>query len=319
MQADRLPLVGPPTPLLPMPRLGAALGVGADRLWVKRDDLTLVGGGGNKARKLALLCADALDAGATVLVTGGAVQSNHVRVTAAAAAMAGIRAVGVVGGRRGEPEGNVVLDALFGIELVDATDRYGAVDLRAAIEAECARLELAGERPYHIPLGGSSPLGASGYVTAADEIDAAIGDCTVYVADGTGGTHAGLVAGFGDHARVRGVDVGAVPDVGGVVSTLAREVAEVVDRQWPVGVPWVDGRHVGPGYGRTTQAAVEAMTLVARTEGLILDPVYTAKAFAALIDDTVNNGLPEGPVVFLHTGGLPGVFVERHVRTLAGG
>jgi len=319
MQVDSLPLVGPPTPLLPMSRLGSALGIGTDRLWVKRDDLTLVGGGGNKARKLALLCADALDVGATVLVTGGAVQSNHVRVTGAAAAMAGLRAVGVVGGRRGAPEGNVVLDALFGIELIDAADRYGAVDLAAAIEAECERLRSAGERPYHIPLGGSSPLGASGYVAAAEEIRAALGDCTVYVADGTGGTHAGLVAGFGDHRRVRGVDVGAVPDVAGVVAALAGDVASVVDRPVPIGVPWVDGGQVGAGYGRSTRAAEEAMTLAARTEGLVLDPVYTSKAFAAMVHDVRDQALPDGPVVFLHTGGLPGLFVERHMRTMAGG
>ena len=141
-------LAGAPTPLSPMPRLAEKLGVEPDRLWVKRDDLTALGGGGNKARKLEYLCADAMAQGATVLVTAGAVQSNHVRATAAAAAMLGLRCVGVVGGRRtAVAEGNVILDAVFGAELVYASEQYGSLDLSAAIDAECERLRSAGDTP----------------------------------------------------------------------------------------------------------------------------------------------------------------------------
>lgn len=306
-------LVGPATPLLPMSRLEVDLGLASGRLWVKRDDLTALAAGGNKARKLELLCGDALARGATVLVTGGAVQSNHVRMTAAAAAMCGLGAVGVVGGRRTEiAEGNVVIDAVMGIDLVFASERYGALGLEDAIDAECARLESEGERPYRIPLGGSSSLGASGYVSAAAEIEAVVPGATVYVADGTGGTHAGLVAGFGGFDRVCGVDVGAVPSVAEVVSTLAQEVAVLAGRPRPAGEVRIDRSHVGEGYGRSTPACIEAIRVAGRREGLVLDPVYTGKAFAALLADAESGRLPDGPVVFLHTGGLPGLLTVRH-------
>lgn len=312
-----LQLAGSPTPLFPMPRLEKALGLGEGRLWVKRDDLTALGGGGNKARKLEYLCADALASDATVLVTGGAVQSNHVRMTGAAASMVGLAAVGVVGGRRTEvPEGNVVLDAVFGLELVYANERYGAVDLESAISAECERLTEEGHRPYRIPLGGSSAVGVQGYISAARELEGELPGATVYVADGTGGTHAGLATGFGSHDRVRGVDVGAVPAIEAAVTDLAADAARLAGVEVPGGSVTIDGSQIGDGYGRSTSAGLDALRSAGRHEGLVLDPVYTAKAFAALLIDAENGRLPGGPVVFLHTGGLPGLLVARHATSI---
>ena len=310
---EPLSFAGAPTPLSAMPRLAARFGLEQDRLWVKRDDLTALGGGGNKARKLEFLCADALRNGATTLVTGGAVQSNHVRATGAAAAMCGLRAVGVVGGRRGAlPEGNVVLDAIFDIELVYANEHYAALDLESAIDAQCDALKRSGEVPYRIPLGGSSTMGAQGYVRAADELEQQLPGATVFVADGTGGTHAGLAAGFGDHDRVRGVDVGAMSGLAGRVASLAIGTAKLAGRDAPIGTPRIDSSQVGDGYARSTPQCLEAIRLAGRSEGLVLDPVYTAKAFAALLSDAADDALPEGPVVFLHSGGLPGLLVARH-------
>ncbi len=312
-----LALAGAPTPMVPMARLSRHLGLEPDRLWVKRDDLTALGGGGNKARKLEHLCADALARGATVLVTGGAVQSTHVRATGAAAAVTGLRAVGVVGGRRADtPEGNVILDALFGVELVYASERYGALDLADAITAECERLAAAGERPYPIPLGGSSAVGVQGYLGAAAEIEGQVPSATTYVAAGSGGTHAGLSAGFGDHARVRGADVGAVPAIRERVEGLAAEGAALAGMPAPNGSALIDGSQAGAGYGKATDAGLEAMRVAARHEGLVLDPVYTAKAFALLLADVRAGRLPEGPVVFLHTGGLPGLLVARYATAV---
>jgi len=303
--------------MTPLAGLARSLGLGEDRLWVKRDDLTAVAGGGNKARKLEYLVADALARRATVLVTGGASQSNHVRTTAAVAAMFGLRAVGVLGGRRGPvPEGNLILDEIFGIELVDAVERYGPGDLDAAIEHECTRLAAEGEVPYLVPLGGSSPIGVQGYVEAAREIDSGAPGSTVYVAVGTGGTHAGLAVGLGDHGRIRGVDVGARPDVENVIAELAVAGADRAGRPHPTGEPVVDTTQVGERYGRSTAECRAAIRRVARSDGLVLDPVYTAKAMAALIADAEEGRLPDGPVVFLHTGGLPGLLVERHARGL---
>ncbi|MDG2112336.1 MAG: pyridoxal-phosphate dependent enzyme, partial [Actinomycetota bacterium] len=185
-----------------------------------------------------------------------------------------------------------------------------------AITAECARLEERGHRPYRIPLGGSSPVGGQGYVAAAHELEGQLPDSTVYVADGTGGTHAGLVAGFGDHGRVRGVDVGAVADIATAVTDLADDAACLAGLTSPVGTVSIDRSQVGDGYGRSTPAALDAIRIAGRHEGLVLDPVYTAKAFAALLADAERGSLPAGPVVYLHTGGMPGLLVARHAAAV---
>ncbi|MDQ1402492.1 MAG: D-cysteine desulfhydrase [Actinomycetota bacterium] len=321
---DRTPLAHLPTPLERADRLGAALGFDDGRLWVKRDDCTGLAGGGNKARKLEYLCADALAQGCDVLVTGGGRQSNHVRMTAAAANRLGLAATLVLSSNEpSHPTGNVVLDYLLGADLVWVGDRdyYGC---EAAIDETCERLAAEGRRPYRMPIGGASPVGAMGYVAAADEVSAqlaasgAIVDVVV-VADGSGGTHAGLVAGLGDHRRVLGVDVGTRPDLDEQVPAKATEVATLAGRAAPTGVVWLDHDRFGDGYGAPTPACREALDLAARYEGLVLDPVYTGKAMAGLVaarrDDRI---AADATTVFLHTGGLPALFAAAYADWIRG-
>jgi 1-aminocyclopropane-1-carboxylate deaminase/D-cysteine desulfhydrase-like pyridoxal-dependent ACC family enzyme len=300
-----------------MDRLGAELGFAPGALWVKRDDLTGLAGGGNKARKLAYLVADALAQGCDILLTAGAAQSNHVRLTAAAARMAGLDVMAVLGGERPErDEGNLVLGRLFGLEPV-WVGRYDAYHLEEVLAETAVRLRAEGRRPYEIPLGGASPVGTMGYVVAADELSVEAPGAVVYTATGTGGTQAGLVVGFGHHARVRGVDVGAVPDVDQRIDGLIAAAATLAHRPAPDGCLHLDRTQIGPGYATGTDAAREAMVLAARHEGLVLDPVYSARGLAGLIADRRAGRLePDRPVVFLHTGGLPSLFTERTVAWL---
>ncbi|MDH4145332.1 MAG: pyridoxal-phosphate dependent enzyme [Acidimicrobiia bacterium] len=315
MAHARLDFAARNTPLEPADRLAVELGLARGALWVKRDDLTGLAGGGNKARKLEYLCADAQQRGCDVLVTGGAAQSNHVRMTAAAGARLGLAVVAVLAGDERPDraaEGNLALDRLFGAELRWA----GAGDLDAALAGVGAELEAAGRRPSLIPLGGSSPIGALGYVECADEIDAELPDALVVCADGSGGTHAGLVAGFGDHGRVLGVNVGFAA-LGDRLARLAEQTAAAARRRAPVGEVQLDPGQPEP-YGAPTEATREALWLAARSEGLALDPVYTGRAMAALCRRARAGSLGvERPVVFLHSGGLPGLLVQRYADWFA--
>jgi L-cysteate sulfo-lyase len=298
-----------PTPLDPAPRLAAALGLEAADLWVKRDDLTSFGGG-NKLRKLEHLVAEAEAGGATVLVTSGGVQSNHARMTAAAAAVRGLRAVLVLSGRPDPAEtGNLALDELFGAQ-IQLVDPGADVDERVATVA--AELRAAGEVPAVLPLGGSTPTGARGYLTCAGELRQQRPDLeTVVVAVGSGGTMAGLVAGLGAE-RVLGVDTGAVPDPADRVTDLVTALGVTP------GKLRLRRDQVGEGYGRLTEAAITAMGTAARTEGLVLDPVYTGKALAGLAAAVADGSVRPGRrTVFLHTGGLPGLFGHPYAAELA--
>jgi len=300
-----------PTPLDRAPRLAAALGLGADDLWVKRDDLTDLGGG-NKVRKLEHLVAEALAAGATVLVASGGAQSNHARMTAAAAARVGLRAVLVLGGTAlaGRP-GNLALDELLGAEIVLADGLSGtALDDRVGEVA--ARLRAAGEVPAVLPFGGSSAVGARGYVACAAELREQAPDAAhVVVAVGSGGTMAGLVAGLGQE-RVLGIDTGATSDPVQRVAAIVTELGGTADRLR------LDRDQVGDGYGRLTPAAASAMRTAARTEGLLLDPVYTGKALAGLAAAAAEGIVQPGErTVFVHTGGLPGLFGHAFAAELA--
>ncbi len=310
---DRLSLAALPTPLIEAPRLGAELGFAPGRLWIKRDDLTALAGGGNKARKLEYLVAEAQAAGARTLVTAGAAQSNHVRTTAAAARRCGMVCVAVLGGLPPDTyEGNLVLDHLLEAEIVWAGD-YDAYLLEKVLAETMLRLESEGRAPFEIPLGGASPTGTLGYVRAANEIlaEAPMGSI-IYTATGTGGTQAGLVVGVGHHARVRGVDVGAIPDVDRRIVDLVAATAALAHQPMPDGALQLDREQIGAGYGAHTDAARAAIHLAARCEGLILDPVYSAKGLAGLIADRRSGRIPpEQPVVFVHTGGLPSVFTGR--------
>ncbi|MCP3853842.1 MAG: D-cysteine desulfhydrase family protein [Actinomycetia bacterium] len=314
MTAERVDLGGHDTPCLPADRLGAALGFGPGMLWIKRDDLTRLAGGGNKVRKLEHLVAAALAEGADVLVTGGAAQSNHVRQTAAAAQLTGMDCVGVFSSDPPPvPEGNIIIDRLLGLD-----ERWmgplGFHEVDAAITQVCDELEAEGRAPYRIPIGGSSPVGALGYVDSADEIDqVAPAGSVVYVAVGSGGTAAGLGVGLGSWDRLMGVDVVGGRSLEGFVARLGSEAAALIHRPDPGGRAGFDRSQVGEGYGTPTEECHAALELAVRTEGIILDPVYSGKAMAALVADRRSGRLPaDQPTVFVHTGGLPGLLVDRY-------
>lgn len=318
---ERVPLAHLPTPLEPMDRLGAHLGMSAGALLVKRDDCTGLAGGGNKARKLEHLCAEALAQGCDTLVTGGGRQSNHVRMTAAAANKLGLDCTVVLAAEdNGHYSGNVVLDLVLRPDIVWA----GPLDyypLEEAIAAEVDRLAGQDKRPYLMPIGGASTVGALGYVQAADELVGQLGGvrpALVVTADGSGGTHAGLVAGLGDHARVLGVDVGTRPDLLEQVPAKAAATAAHAGRPEPVGTVQLDVDRYGAGYGEVTDECREALDLAARLEGLILDPVYSGKAMAGLIAARRAGRIgADDRVVFLHTGGAPALFASRYASWAA--
>ena len=317
----RLPLAVIPTPLEPADRLGAALGMEPGALWVKRDDVTGLGGGGNKARKLEYLCAEALEAGADVLVTGGGPQSNHVRMTAAAANHLGLDcAVVMAGPRPVTSTGNVLLIEILGADLAWTGLREGMDydQIEAAIDETADRLAAAGRRPYRMPIGGATAVGALGYVRAAAELreqaSAGLGEIElVVVAAGSGGTHAGLAAGFGDLDVVLGVDVGARTDLDTAVPAKAAEAAALAGLPAPAGTVRVDHDRVGRGYGAPTEECRHAVRLAARSQGLLLDPVYTGKALAGLMAARAAGSVrADTRTVFVHTGGLPALFAPPY-------
>ncbi len=337
----RVALATVPTPLQEAPRLRAALGGSAlaPRILLKRDDLTGLAGGGNKARKLEFLLADARRQEATWLITTGGVQSNHARMTAAAARIHGFGVSLVLTSPVEQPEvqGNLLLDRLLDadIRLVPPSDDPGAPTSgreAEAIERLVADLRERGERPYVIPLGGSNEVGALGYVAAAVELAAQLeladaSPSRIYVAVGSNGTAAGLAAGTrlaGLGAAVHGVAVAgpALTTRDRAEDLAGRTVALLGLPDAPGAAYELDEGQVGAGYGRATAACLEAISLLARTEGVILDPVYTGKAMAGLVADVRARRIdPSETVVFLHTGGLPGLFAQAAVVAggLAGG
>ena len=297
-----------------MRRLGAHLDMADDSLWVKRDDCTGLAGGGNKARKLEYLCEDAIVHGADTLVTGGGRQSNHVRMAAAAANKLGLACTIVLSSDPPSvPSGNVLLDELFRPEIVwvGPLDYYA---VESAIEHTTRRLIDEGRRPYAMPIGGASVTGALGYVRGAQELAEQHPNVDVVVtADGSGGTHAGLVAGLGSHEGVLGVDVGARPDLDAQVPEKARETARLAGLPEPTGSVQIDHDRFGAGYGDPTAECREALDLAARLEGLVLDPVYSGKAMAGLIAARTNGRIErDTKVVFLHTGGMPALFASSY-------
>lgn len=309
----RVPLGSWPTPLEPAGRLAAAIGLREGDLWLKRDDLTGLAGGGNKIRKLEWTLAAALDGGADTVVTTGAPQSNHARLTAAAAARVGVHAVLVFPGPAPDTAaGNLILDGLLGATVVWA-DGDGGLD--AAADEVAAGLRRQGRRPAIIPFGGSSAVGAHGYRLAAAELQAQVPQLDVTVcAVGSGGTMAGLVAGLGAE-RVLGVHTGAVDDPRPRVARLLADMAQPV----PADDLRIRTDHVGDGYETLTPAAGRALLTAARSEGVVLDPVYTARALAGLISAVEEGSIRPGQtVVFLASGGLPALLGHHSVAALAG-
>ena len=319
-----------PTPLEPMPHLSRALadelGGAAPELWIKRDDLLGLTAGGNKTRKLEFLVADALAQGADTLVTVGAVQSNHCRLTASAAVREGMRCRLVLeervpGSFDPDASGNHLLFGLLGVERAQVVK--AGTDLHAAMEALAADLDAQGRRAYLIPGGGSNALGALGYVACAEELmdqsfDLGVGFDRLVVASGSGGTHAGIVAGLhgvSANLPVTGISVRAERGAQEAkIHGLAQEVATLAGVATPVprDAVVVEDTYVGPGYSLPTESMVEAVQLFARTEGILLDPVYTGKAAAGLIDGVRSGRFAPGErVVFVHTGGAAALYAYR--------
>jgi L-cysteate sulfo-lyase len=320
-QFARVSLSHAPTPLEPLDRLRAALG--GPRLWIKRDDCTGLAQGGNKARKLEFLVADALAKGCDTLITPGAVQSNHVRMTAAAAARFGLKAHAVLERRVTatdadyEENGNVLLDELLGCP---RTYVPSGADVAAACADVAKDLEAKGAKPYVIPGGGSNPVGALGYVACAVELVEQAKDNNIKISrvvhgTGSSGTQAGLVAGFAalrSSVEVFGISVRHPrKKQEEIVFDLAARTAEHLGHTGSVerARVFADDGYVGAGYGVPTPGMIEAVTLLARTEGLLLDPVYSGKAMAGMIDHIRKGtfGADEN-IVFLHTGGATSLF-----------
>lgn len=315
----RVRLAHLPTPLEVAPRLSELLGV---EIWVKRDDCTGLAGGGNKTRKLEFLVGAALDDDCDTLVTQGAVQSNHVRQTAAAAAACGLNCEVILEERTGShaedylANGNVLLDKLFG-----AAIRFvpGGSDMTAELEKTADDVRERGGRPYVIPGGGSNAIGALGYVDCAREIIVQADEYDleldrIITATGSAGTQAGLVAGLavmGADVPVLGIGVrNPRPQQEEAVFKLSTETAVMLGRPQAVSRDQVvaDCDYVGEGYGLVDAGVIEALRIAARTDGLVLDPVYTGKAMKGLIALARSGTLQGETVVFIHTGGAQGLF-----------
>lgn len=324
----RVPLTQLPTPLEDAPRLAAELGL--RRLLIKRDDCTTLAGGGNKARKLEYLMADALAKHADVVLTDGGPQSNHARMTAAACRKLGIsRCILYLGGPRFDRfDGNLLLDVVLGAEIrfmEDATVN----DMEDAMAAAADELRRGGATPHVIPIGGSTPIGALGYVQAVRELAGQLREedrsPTIVLAVGSGGTIAGCALGarlFLPDADVVGISVSRksrpLREIG---ASVANESAALLDEKTsfrPDELTVYD-EYYGERYGVPSPEGNAAVTLTARTEGVILDPVYTGKAMSGLIDLAKRDAIDrERSVVFIHTGGLPGLMAfENYFRAQA--
>jgi D-cysteine desulfhydrase family pyridoxal phosphate-dependent enzyme len=308
-----------PTPIDPLPRLSDALG--GPKLIIKRDDQTGLAFGGNKTRKLEFLLAEAQASGARTLITAGAVQSNHCRQTAAAAARFGFDCILILTGERPErPSGNVLLDHLFGAEMIWA-ERAGR---ERVLQQVLEQARQAGRRPYLIPYGGSNPTGAAAYAYALEELleQGASPDWIVFPSS-SGGTQAGLVAGArlsGFSGRILGISVDEPADVlqtrvASLASATARLLGAELDIQ-PEEIR-VNSDYLGGGYGVMGEPERQALSLFARHEGILLDPVYTGRAAAGLVD-LVQRGFfaPEQTVLFWHTGGGPAIFADTYRESL---
>jgi L-cysteate sulfo-lyase len=314
-----------PTPLEHLPALTKHLG--GPRIWMKRDDMTGLATGGNKARKLEFLMADAIRNNADTVLTFGAVQSNHCRMTAAAACKLGLKSFLVLSGEREyPPTGNLLLDEIMGCEflfLPDFNDPAKHDEMRLAVFNVVQDLTERGRTVYMIPPGGSTPVGDVGYYLAAVEMfeqARALGVRIdhIFVATGSGGTHAGLLAGvkcLDVPTTVIGIAVnkkGALEELGmPTIDVIVNQIGELIGQK-PDATPndvIIHYDYYGEAYGKITPACIEAIKLVARLEGIFLDPVYTGKTMAGMID-MIRKGRfrKDENVVFMHTGGYPGLF-----------
>lgn len=326
MKLDELPrlhFAALPTPLQEAPRLAKAIGM--NRLFIKRDDNTGLAMGGNKARKLEFIMADALNQGADVVLTCGGAQSNHVRMTAAAARQLGMDCIIFIPDPMPERfEGNLLLDAILGSEMRFFPDIQWE-QLEQEMDTAVQQLQKDGRKPYLIPVGGSVPLGALGYVNAVAEArdqlsELRVSEIDMVVALGSGGTTSGLLAGtqiYMPDTTLIGICVGLGTDTMlDKVAKVSSETARLIDMaDTPdMGRLKAYDEYVGEGYGIATPGGKEAIIMAARTEGIILDPVYTGKAMAGLID-LVRKGKigTKKPILFWHTGGAPALFANSNL------
>ena len=317
---SRVDLCHQPTPLEEMPRLSAALD--GPKFWIKRDDCTGLATGGNKTRKLEFLLADALQQGADMLVTQGAVQSNHVRQTAAAACKFGLDCHALLERRVPdraadyETTGNVLFDHIFGTTI---EFRPPGLDMNAEARAVTEKFAANGRKPYLIPGGGSNEIGALGYVSCAYEMlaqfDAQGLDVGwIVLASGSAGTHAGLLAGLhaaGSDIPVMGISVRQPRErqIAAVHKLAEATAAQLTDTPLSLEKTLIDDGYVGAGYGLPTEGTIAAINLIARKEGVLLDPVYSAKGLAGMIGLTEQKFFDsQKDVVFLHTGGAAALF-----------
>ena len=317
----RVALAHLPTRLEFLPRLTEQLG--GPQIWVKRDDCTGLATGGNKTRKLEFSMGEALEQGADTIITVGAVQSNHVRQTAAAAARLGMRCEVLLEHRVAKPSdlylnsGNVLLDRILGANLREYPK---GTDFEAEMDLIATEVQANGGTPYIIPGGASNPVGALGYVGCAEEllqqcVEQDVAFDHLVLASGSAGTHAGTAVGLrasGSDIPILGVGVSIPRDEQEEkVFKLALETAEYIDRPGCVAREDIvaDCNYIGPGYGEPTEGMNEAVLMLARTEGLLFDPVYSGKALAGMID-YIRKGrfTADQKIVFLHTGGIAGLF-----------
>ncbi len=305
-----------PTPIEALPRLSETLG--GPRLLIKRDDLTGLAFGGNKTRKLEFLLAEARDQGAKTLISGGALQSNHCRQTAAAAARFGLKCILVLTGEKPkQPSANLLLDELFGAEILFVADRK---DRDRILQETFDRAAENGMKPYLVPYGGSNPTGALGYAFAMKElVEQNLQANWIVFATSSGGTHAGLLLGqrlFGYKGKVLGISVDESEEwLKEHVAESASLTSEKVEKRVEFAPHEVlaNADYCSAGYGVLTEQEREAIGLFAKCEGILLDPVYTGRAAAGMID-LIRTGFfkEDETVLFLHTGGQPALFAAEY-------
>ena len=320
--APRLNFAHLPTQVEEQPRLSKALD--GPRIFVKRDDQTGLAFGGNKARKLEFLVAEAREEGADLLISGGAIQSNHCRQTAAAAAKYGFDCTLVLTGEKPkQPSANFLLDQMFGAGIVIVKDR---VNRDQILQDTYDKAIVAGKKPYLVPYGGSSATGALGYAYAVEEFmkQNVPADWIVF-GTSSGGTHAGLVLGqrvFGFQGKVLGMSIDEPEEkLKSHVSELASRASEKLGERinFTRDDVLANDKYCQAGYGVFGEGEREAIELFARNEGLLLDPVYTGRAAAGMID-LIRKGFfrKDETVLFWHTGGQPALFADKYSQQLIG-
>jgi len=320
MDVSRLNFAHLPTPIETLARLSDALG--GPRLLIKRDDQTGLAFGGNKTRKLEFLIAEARDQGAKTLISGGALQSNHCRQTAAAAARFGFKCILVLSGDQPkQPSANLLLDELFGAEIVHVAERN---DRDRILQETFDRAAKEGMKPYLVPYGGSSPTGALGYAFAMKELmEQQLQADWIVFATSSGGTHSGLVLGqrmFGYKGKVLGISVDESEEW---LKEHVSELASLASDKLGKGIRFTPEEvlanpdYCAAGYGILTEREREAIRLFATHEGLLLDPVYTGRAAAGMIDLIRKEFFKKNEtVLFLHTGGQPALFADQYANKI---